>query len=231
MDYSTQKDLEQNTIATFNVLEAMRQNSIKNIAFSSTGSVYGEADKIPTPENCSFPIQTSLYAASKLSCEGMISAYSEGYGFRSWIFRFVGVLGERYTHGHLYDFYKKLKNNPNHLEILGDGKQKKSYIYIQDCINSMICAIENSNENINIFNLGCDEYVEVNDSVKIITDYLTVNPELTYTGGNKGWVGDNPFIYLDTRKIRNLGWKEKVNIKQGILKTIEWLDQNLWVYK
>ena len=225
------KDLEQNTIATFNVLEAMRQNSNKNIAFSSTGSVYGEADKIPTPENCSFPIQTSLYAASKLACEGMISAYSEGYDFRSWIFRFVGVLGERYTHGHLYDFYKKIKKNPNRLEILGDGKQKKSYIYIQDCINSMICAIENSNEKINIFNLGCDEYVEVNDSVKTITDYLKVNPELTYTGGNKGWVGDNPFIYLDTRKIRNLGWKEKVSINEGILKTIEWLDQNLWVYK
>jgi len=225
------RDLEQNTIATYNVLEAMRKNNIKNIGFSSTGSVYGEADIIPTPENAPFPIQTSLYGASKLAGEGLISSYCEGYNFKSWIFRFVGVLGERYTHGHLFDFYQKLKKNPLEMNVLGNGKQKKSYIYIQDCIESMIYAIDKSVDNINIYNLGCDEYIEVNDSVKIISDFLKLDPKLTYSGGKKGWVGDNPFIYLDTKKIRSLGWKENNNIDTGIIKTIKWLHENQWVFE
>ena len=120
------RDLEQNTIVTYNVLEAMRENGVKKIVFSSTGSVYGEATVIPTPEDGPFPIQTSLYGASKLAGEGLIAAYCEGFGFQSWIFRFVSILGERYTHGHIYDFYNKLKKDPTSLEVLGDGLQKKS---------------------------------------------------------------------------------------------------------
>ncbi len=224
------KDLEQNTIATFNVLESMRKNNITKIAFSSTGSVYGNTSVIPTPENAPFPIQTSLYGSSKLAGETLISSYCEGYNFKSWIFRFVGVLGERYTHGHLYDFYKKLKKNPLEINVLGDGKQRKSYIYIQDCIESMICAIEKSPGIINIYNLGCDEYIEVDDSVKIIANFLNLKPSITHSGGNQGWVGDNPFIYLDTKKIRKLGWKEKNTITQGIIKTIKWIDENQWIY-
>jgi UDP-glucose 4-epimerase len=120
------KDLEQNTIATFNVLEAMRENDVRSIAFSSTGSVYGEARVFPTPEDAPFPIQTSLYGASKLACEGLIEAYCEGFGFKGFIFRFVSILGERYSHGHVFDFYQKLKSDPSQLKVLGDGHQKKS---------------------------------------------------------------------------------------------------------
>src|SRR6266700_6489691 len=144
------RDLEQNTIATFNILEAMRSNQIKKIAFSSTGSVYGEAAVIPTPEDAPFPIQTSLYGASKLAGEGLIAAYCEGYGFQSFVFRFVSILGERYTHGHFVDFYRQLRKDPRILRVLGDGKQRKSYLYVQDCIDAMLLAIARSEGKVNI---------------------------------------------------------------------------------
>ncbi len=223
------KDLKQNTIATFNVLEAMRINRINKIAFSSTGSVYGEAAMIPTPEDVSFPIQTSFYGASKLACEGLIQAYCEGFGFQSWIFRFVSILGERYTHGHVFDFYKNLLENPDRLNVLGNGKQRKSYLYVQDCIDAMLLAIEKSGEKVNIFNLGTDEYCEVNDSIKWICSHLNVSPKLVYSGGDRGWIGDNPFIFLDCSKIRGLGWKPKYKIKEGIIKTLSYLKENKWV--
>lgn len=225
------KDLQQNTIATFNVLEAMRRNNIKTIIFSSTGSVYGESKKIPTTEDGEFPIQTSLYGSSKLACEGLISAYCEGYGFKGYIFRFVSILGERYTHGHIFDFYKQLIDHPNYLNVLGDGKQRKSYLYVQDCVNA-ISHILNFNQcnNVNIYNLGTNEFVQVNDSIKIITNYLNLNPTINYSGGNKGWVGDNPFIFLDTRKICQTGWNPKLSIEEGIISTLKWLQQNEWVY-
>src|SRR5712672_2523917 len=132
------KDIEQNTIATFNVLEAMRSNGIKKIAFSSTGSVYGEATVFPTPEDAPFPIQTSLYAASKIAGEAMVQAYCEGFGFEGYIFRFVSILGERYTHGHVFDFYKQLMEHPGRLRVLGDGRQRKSYLYVQDCLEAIL---------------------------------------------------------------------------------------------
>lgn len=223
------KDLEQNTIATFNVLEAMRLNNVRRIAFSSTGSVYGEAAVIPTPEDGPFPVQTSLYGASKLAGEGLIAAYSEGFGIQSYIFRFVSILGERYTHGHVFDFYKKLLESPNELEILGNGRQRKSYLYIQDCIDAMLTAIEKANDKVNIFNLGTDEYCQVNDSVGWIIKHLGLEPELKYTGGERGWIGDNPFIFLDTKKIRNLGWKPKLTIEQAIIRTLTYLQENRWV--
>ena len=225
------KDIEQNTIGTFNVLEAMRENNIKKISFSSTGSVYGESSKIPTPEDAPFPIQTSLYGSSKLAGESLIASYCEGYDFQANIFRFVGILGERYTHGHIYDFYKKLKQNPNKLEILGNGKQKKSYLYIQDCIDAMVLVENNLDQNINIYNLGVDSYCEVLDSVNIICKELKISPELSFTGGDRGWVGDNPFIFLETSKIRSLGWLPKLSIEEGVLKTINYLKKNEWVFK
>ena len=223
------KDLHQNTIATFNVLEAMRKNSIDKIAFSSTGSVYGEAKVIPTPEGAPFPVQTSLYGASKLAGEGLIEAYCEGFGFRSWIFRFVSILGERYTHGHVFDFYKQLLEHPDRLDVLGNGHQKKSYLYVQDCIDAMLCAIGKSHEKVNIFNLGTDEYCQVNDSIRLICNHLSVDPQLHYTGGDRGWTGDNPFIFLDCRKMQSLGWKPKYSIQEGIINTLEYLEKNLWV--
>ena len=225
------RDLEQNTIVTNNVLEAMRKNGISKIAFASTGSVYGDATVIPTPENAAFPIQTSLYAASKLAGEGLIAAYCGGFGFQSWIFRFVSILGERYTHGHVFDFYQKLKQDPSRLEVLGNGKQRKSYLYIQDCIDAMLFALEKSNESVNVLNLGVDGYCEVNDSIGWICEELGVTPKLEYSGGDRGWIGDNPFIFLDTSKIRDLGWKPKLSIQDGVLKTIQYLKTNEWVFE
>lgn len=225
------KDLEQNTIATYNVLEAMRANGIKKIAFSSTGSVYGEAAVIPTPENGPFPIQTSLYGASKAAGEGLISAYCEGFGFQSWIFRFVSILGERYTHGHVFDFYQKLKTDPYCLPVLGNGKQRKSYLYVQDCIDAVLLAVDKATDKVNIFNLGVDGYCELNDSIGWICEELGLKPKLEYSGGDRGWIGDNPFIFLDTKKIRSLGWKPKVDIRDGVIKTVEYLRANEWVFK
>ncbi|MCL4490364.1 MAG: NAD-dependent epimerase/dehydratase family protein [Nitrospirae bacterium] len=223
------RDLEQNTIATFNVLEAMRANGIKKIAFSSTGSVYGEPDIFPTPESAPFPLQTSLYAASKLAGEGLISAYCEGFGFQAWIFRFVSILGERYTHGHVFDFYNKLLSNPNELNVLGNGRQRKSYLYIQDCIDAMMLATEKAQEKVNVLNLGTNEYCEVNNSISWITGHLGLNPALKYAGGERGWIGDSPFIFLDCSKIRDIGWQPKLTIKDAIIRTVKYLEVNKWV--
>ena len=225
------KDLEQNTIATYNVLEAMRANGVKKIAFASTGSVYGDMPVVPTPEDAPFPIQTSLYGASKAACEGMITAYCEGFGFQSWIFRFVSILGERYTHGHVFDFYQKLQNDPSRLAVLGNSKQRKSYLYIQDCIDAMLLAVDKAGDKVNIFNLGVDGYCEVNDSIGWICEELGLQPKLEYSGGNRGWIGDNPFIFLETKKIQSLGWKPKFSIRDGVIKTVDFLRANEWVFE
>ncbi len=225
------KDLEQNTIATFNVLEAMRANGIKKIVFSSSGSVYGDSHVVPTPEDGPFPIQTSLYGASKAACEGLIAAYCEGFGFQSWIFRFVSILGERYTHGHVYDFYQKLKLDPSCLHVLGNGKQRKSYLYVQDCIDAILLAMDKAGNKVNIFNLGVDGYCDVNDSIGWICEVLGVQPELQYSGGDRGWTGDNPFLFLDTQKIQSLGWTPKIGIREGVIKTVEFLRSNEWIFE
>jgi UDP-glucose 4-epimerase len=223
------KDLEQNTIATFNVLEAMRVNGLRRIAFASTGSIYGEPEVFPTPEGAPFPVQTSTYGASKLAGEALIEAYCEGFGFQGYIFRFVSILGERYSHGHVFDFYKSLRENPEELRVLGDGHQRKSYLYVQDCIEAILLVIEKAQEKVNIFNLGTDEYCEVNDSITWIIKHLGLKPKLTYTGGKRGWVGDSPFIFLDCRKIRSLGWAPKLSIPEGVIRTLEYLEANPWV--
>ncbi len=220
------KDLEQNTIATFNVLEAMRANGVCRVAFSSTGSVYGEAQVFPTPENSAFPVQTSLYGASKLAGEGLIAAYCEGFGMQGHIFRFVSILGERYTHGHVFDFYKSLRQNPHELRVLGNGQQRKSYLYVQDCIDAMLLALEKARDKVNIFNLGTDEYCQVDDSITWICEHLGCLPRRNYTGGERGWIGDNPFIFLDCAKVRALGWKPKYSIREGVVRTLAYLQAN-----
>lgn len=225
------RDLEQNTIVTSNVLECMRINKLNKIIFSSTGSIYGEAEQIPTLEDNFFPIQTSMYGASKLACEGLIQAYCEAYEIKSWIYRFVSILGPRYTHGHVFDFYKQLSSDPSKLNILGDGKQKKSYLHVNDCIEGVFYGFKHSAENVNIFNLGVNDYCEVNDSVRWICEELNLKPSLTYSGGNKGWIGDNPFIYLDTKKINNLGWSPIYSIKEGIQDTVRFMLNNEWIFK
>lgn len=226
---NTSRDLEQNTIVTFNVLEAMRVNGVKNIAFSSTGSIYGEPDIFPTPETCPFPKQTSLYGASKLAGEGLISAFCEGFGFRGWVFRFVSVLGERYSHGHVFDFYKKLLADETTLPVMGDGHQKKSYMYVHDCIDAMFLATAKAQGKVNVFNLGAPEYIEVNQSVRWICSALKLNPEIKYSGGARGWIGDSPFIFLDTKKICELGWKPQLNIESALIKTLSYLRENQWL--
>ena len=224
------KDLEQNTIATFNVLEAMRANNVREIAFSSTGSVYGEAAIVPTPEDAPFPLQTSLYGASKLACEGMIEAYAEGYGIRARIFRFVSILGQRYSHGHVFDFMMQLAKDQNRLHILGDGTQRKSYLHVDDCIEAILLALNAGDEHITIFNLGTDEICRVLDSVDWIVKRLRLSPELSFSGGRRGWIGDNPLICLDTTRIRALGWRPKKSIREAVEHTVDWLDANRWVF-
>jgi len=196
------KDLHQNTIATVNVLEGMRATGAKRIAFASTGSVYGEAEIFPTPETAPFPIQTSLYAASKLGGEAFIEAYCEGFGMQGFIFRFVSILGERYSHGHIVDFCKQLRDHPDVLHVLGNGKQRKSYLYVQDCIDAILTVIEKSTAKTTVLNLGTDEYCEVNDSIGWICEELGLKPELRYGGGERGWIGDSPFIFLNTSAVR-----------------------------
>ena len=228
------KDLQQNTVATFNVLEAMRANEIKGIAFSSTGSVYGEAAVIPTPEDAPFPVQTSLYAASKVAGETLIQAYCEGYGFEGYIFRFVSILGERYTHGHVFDFLKQLLEHPDYLQVLGDGTQRKSYLHIGDCLDAMLHVTGQqtaraAKHRVEVYNLGTAEYCRVTDSIGWIAGALDVSPRLEFTGGERGWVGDNPFIFLDTAKVQGTGWRAKLSIREGVIRTVDWLRANPWV--
>lgn len=217
-------DLDQNLIATLNVLESAVRNGVKNIIFSSTGSVYGEASKIPTPEDYGLPIQTSLYGASKYSAESFIQAYAKSGKINATIFRFVSVLGPRYTHGHVIDFVRQLKNNPDKLKVLGDGFQRKSYMHVSDCINGVL-NLRGKSE-VEIFNLGTDETCTVNESISVICNQLNLSPEIIYAGGKQGWVGDNPHIHLDIKKAENFGWKPNKNIKESIIDTVNWLNNN-----
>jgi UDP-glucose 4-epimerase len=222
----TWRDLEQNTIATYNILEAMRVNDIKKIVFASSAAVYGEPEVFPTPEDVPL-IQTSFYGASKAASESLIQAFCEGFGFQSWIYRFVSVVGERHPHGVTYDFYHKLKNDPTRLEIIGDGTQRKSYMYIFDCIDGVMLGYEKGTEKVNIFNLGWEEYINVNKVADTVTDELGLsNVKYDYTGGSRGWVGDSPLVHLSIEKIKKLGWQPKVSCEEGIRRTVRWLKEN-----
>lgn len=228
------QDIEQNLIATHNVLEAMRLNGVNQIAFSSTGSIYGEPTVFPTPEDCPFPIQTSLYGASKVGAEGLLSAYAFGFGFTTWIFRFVSLLGPRYSHGHIIDFWKSLKRDPSSLFILGDGSQRKSYLHIQDCVSAMFLAISRApaaepKTNVHIYNLGQNDWIHVKESVSLICAELGVTPTLRYGGGERGWVGDAPRILLDTSRIRALGWEPKKTIATSVVETVRYLNEHPFV--
>jgi UDP-glucose 4-epimerase len=225
-------DLEQNTIATSNVLEAMRLNGVKHVVFSSTGSVYGEPEVFPTPEDAPFPIQTSLYAASKLAGEGLIEAYANGYGFTGLIFRFVSILGERYTHGHVFDFFCALKRDPTRLRVLGNGRQEKSYLYVQDCIDAILLAAERHKEpGAHVYNLGTDETIVLDDSVAIIVEQLGLSPEIEHTGGLRGWTGDSPLIHLETTRIRALGWEPRLTIRESVARTVDWLSASGYAWR
>jgi UDP-glucose 4-epimerase len=226
------RDLEQNTLVVSNVLEAMRRAGAKALSFSSTGSVYGEAPVIPTPEDCPFPIQTSLYGASKLAGEALISAYCEGYGFKANVLRFVSILGERYSHGHVFDFVRALQRDPAQIRVLGNGKQRKSYLYVGDCVRAILHLSRLPwDKPVRVFNLGTPEYVDVDQSLGFICDELKVSPKRVYSGGDRGWVGDNPFIFLDTAKLQGTGWKPELTIEQGVRRTVRYLVENPWLFE
>ena len=222
------RDFEQNVHVTQNVLEAMRANGVRRILFSSTGSVYGDCKVVPTPETAPFPIQTSLYGASKCAAEGLISSYAEAGHVSSTIFRFVSILGPRYTHGHIIDFVAQLAKDSQNLRVLGNGTQRKSYLHVNDCVNA-ICIRLIDNPKFEVLNLGVEGYCEVNHSISWITKRLGLQPKLNYTGGDRGWIGDNPFIYLDTTAMKSHGWSVTHTIQSAVEDTVNWIQQNQWV--
>jgi len=222
------RDLERSTLATANVLEAMRARGVKRVMFASSAAVYGEPKVVPTPEDAPFPLQTSLYGASKLAGEGLLAAYANGCGFTALICRFVSILGEGYSHGHLLDFYCALTQDPTRLHVLGDGRQRKSYVYVQDAIAAILTAIERHHREpgAHIYNVGTDETSTVADSARLVAAHLSLSPKIEYGGGRRGWQGDNPLLQLDTTRIRALGWQPRLTIREAIVRTLEWLDAN-----
>ena len=233
---SPRKDLEQNTLATFNVLEAMREAGVKRILFSSTAAALGEPSEFPTPETCAIPDQTSLYGASKMACEGLISSYCEGFGFEGYVYRFVSILGPRYPHGHVFDFVKQLIVDPTVLNIIGDGSPKKSYLHVHDCVNAVLhtgdtlrTAADKPNR-YQVYHLGAPEYCQVKDSASWICQTMGLNPELRFGTGVRGWVGDNPFVYLNIEKVLSTGWAPRHTIRESVEDTVRWLVDNPWIF-
>ncbi len=223
------RDLEQNTIGTWNVLEAMRGTGVRRVAFTSTGSAYGEPTVFPTPESCPFPEQTSLYGASKAAAEGLLAAYCHGFGFEARVFRLVSALGERYQHGHVLDFMRKLRADPSEIEVLGDGRQRKSYLYVKDVVAAMLTGVERAEGPFVALNIGHEQHCTVDDSLGWITEHLGLAPRRRYTGGTRGWIGDSPFIHLDASRMRALGWAPTLSIREAVLRTVDDIRANPWL--
>jgi UDP-glucose 4-epimerase len=200
------KLFEENTEMTYNLLEAMRDAGVENFAFTSSSTVYGEAPR-PTPEDYAPLEPISIYGSSKLADEGLISTYAHSYGIQSWVFRFANIVGP-YQRGNVVpDFIEKLTDDPTELEILGDGRQEKSYMYVSECVSAMQYVVEHADEPLNIYNLGTKTTTSVTDIADIVSDELGVNPEYTYTGGDRGWTGDVPKMRLTIDKLAALGWE------------------------
>ena len=226
----TRRDLQQNVVATLRVAEAAAAANVPDVVFSSTGSVYGEAAQIPTPEDAAFPKQTSLYGASKAAAEAYLSAFATNRSLRATALRFVSVLGPRYTHGHVIDFIRQLTEHPDRLTVLGNGTQRKSYMHIDDCINGVINLRAAQQETpFGVFNLGVPDICTVKDSIGWITERMGLNPTITYGTEDRGWVGDNPFILLDVARAKDNGWKAKYGIRESVEATVDWILENPWV--
>ena len=209
----THVHLEQNVLATYNLLEAMRKNDVRQMAFTSTSTVYGEAAEVPTPEDYGPLLPISLYGASKLSCEALISSYCHTFQMQSWIYRFANIVGERGTHGVLVDFIRKLRENSGKLEILGSGKQRKSYLEVKDCVCAMIHAVEHSTGEVNVFNIGSEDSVDATEIADIVVGQMGLDRvEYNYTGGidGRGWRGDVKLMLLSIEKIKRLGWSPEL---------------------
>jgi UDP-glucose 4-epimerase len=210
-------DLKQGTLATFNLLEAMRATGVRKIAFSSSSVVYGEADKIPTPEDYGPLVPISLYAAAKLGAEGLITAYCHSFEMQSWIFRFANVIGPRSTHGVIFDFINKLKKNPGELEILGNGKQRKAYLTVDDCVDAMLFVVGRTDDKVNIFNLGCEDQVNVTRIAEIIREEMGLpEAKFRFTGGERGWKGDVRAMLLSIERLKALGWRPTTTSEQAV---------------
>lgn len=222
------RDLEQNVVATLNVLDAMRASGVRRLLFSSTGSVYGETPQVPTTEMAPFPEQTSLYGASKAAAEGFISAWAAAGYLSATVFRFVSILGPRYTHGHVIDFAAQLAKDPTVLRVLGDGTQRKSYLDVTDCVAAIQSRIAHT-PSYELFNLGVDDLCTVTDSIGWITKRLGVSPRLEFTGGRQGWIGDNPLIHLATDRIQSTGWRPQFTIREAVERTVDFFADNRWV--
>lgn len=213
----TDLDLKNCTTATYNVLEAMRQNEIKKLLFTSTSAVYGEIEKMPTSEDDGPILPISLYGAGKLAGEGLVSSYCHLFDMQAWMFRFGNVVGYRMGHGVIYDFINKLKKNPKELEILGDGTQDKNYFLVEDCIDGMLCAFRNSPKQCDVFNLGSETNVNVTTIARIVTEEMGLNGiPFRYTGGKRGWPGDVPIVHFSLRKIARLGWEPKYSSEEAV---------------
>lgn len=217
----TKLDLEQETIATYDVLEAMRVNGIKKIVFASSGTIYGETPVVPLPEDYGPVLPISLYAAGKLASEGLISAFCGTFDMQAWVFRFANVVGKRATHGVISDFIQKLKQNPSELEILGDGNQCKPYLYAEDCVEGILFGFRNSHDKVNVFNLGCSSTTDVNTIARVLVEEMELRgTSFKYTGGDRGWPGDVPQVRLNVEKISKLGWKAKHTSEQAVRRAI-----------
>ncbi len=218
---NTKVHLEQNIIATYNLLEAMRINKQRNIVFTSTSTVYGEATALPTPEDYGPLVPISLYGASKLACEALITSYCHTFEMKSWIFRFANIVGSRSTHGIIVDFVNKLRNNPRTLEILGDGQQRKSYLHVSDCVDAILFALGNSHEMANIFNIGSNDTINATEIGEIVVEEMGLkNVKFSYTGGTRGWKGDVPKMLLSTDKLCALGWKPEHNSRNSVVEAV-----------
>lgn len=216
----TKVHLDQNILATYNLLEAMRKGSAKRIAFTSTSTVYGEASIMPTPENYGPLVPISLYGASKLACEALITSYSHTFDMQAWIFRFANIVGPRSTHGITVDFIKKLQENPHRLEILGDGKQEKSYLHVSECVDAILFAIEKSKEEVNIFNIGSEDTISATGIGRVVVEEMGLSDvEFTYTGGSRGWKGDVPRMRLGIEKLKAIGWKPSYTSERSVRET------------
>lgn len=225
----TRIDLEQNLLGTLNVLEAMRKKGVGRIVFTSSAVVYGEPNLFPTPEGYA-GLQTSVYGASKSAAEAYVEAYAEYFDFRCHIFRFVSWVGERYSHGVVYDFMQKLLADPTELEILGDGRQRKSYLHVADGVQGVFAAMDNLTDRKNIVNLGHEEYMTVNDLARIVCDEMGLKgTKFRFVGGERGWIGDSPFVHLDVTKAKAAGFAPRVGIEEGIRRTVRWLLRNPWI--
>lgn len=223
------RDLDQNVIVTWNILEAIRRRGIKTIVFSSTASLYGATTLLPTPEDAPLPIQTNLQSASKLAAEAFISAYAHGYGIRALIFRLASIVGERNTHGHIFDFCRQLHQHPDRLDVLGDGTVRRSYLDVADCVDAMLLALRHPTAPVEVFNLGSLTHSGLTEAIGWITSESNLQPAIDYSGAGPGWIGGCPAMILDCAKILRLGWQPQLDPEAAVRRTVRYLSANAWL--